>query len=232
MITSNVIHRTFRIHYKEKVGTCFTVTVENQMYLITAKHIVKEITDSDSIHIYHDSKWLEVPVNLIGHTSNLVDISVLTGNLFFSSDHSLPADCGGLYYGQDVYFLGFPNVVDINEESSRIKELNRNFPLPIVKKGILSCMVNKNHDWIDGYANPGFSGGPVVFKPSGSKDYHVAGVIVKCKPEIFPVYKTELQAKNGGGVGSEIVGYYRGNSGTITASNIRCAVNLIKNIHE
>ena len=231
MITSNVIHRTFRINYKGNMGTCFTITIENKMYLITARHIVEEITGFDCVEIYYDGKWAKVRVNLIGHTSKSVDISVLTGNLSFSVDHPLPASCAGLCYGQDVYFLGFPNVIDINEESSQVRELNRNFPLPVAKHAIVSCLVNKNHDWIDGYANPGFSGGPVVFKPGDSNDYHVAGVIVNCKPEIFPVYETELQAKNGGGLGSKIVGYYRGNSGTITVSNIERAVDLIENKH-
>lgn len=231
MITSNVIHRTFRINYKGNIGTCFTITVENEMYLITARHIVEEIRDRDFVQIYYCGEWVNLEVALIGHTSKSIDISVLTGNLSFSVDHPLPASGAGLCYGQDVYFLGFPNVVDINDESSLVRELNRNFPLPIVKHAILSCLVNKNHDWIDGYANPGFSGGPVVFKPSGSNDYHVTGVIVNCKPEIFPVYKTELQAKNGGGLGSEIVGYHRGNSGTITVSKIERAIDLIKDKH-
>lgn len=229
MITSNVIHRTFRIHYKENIGTCFTITVDSEMYLITAQHIVEEITGSDLIEIYYDGEWKKIPVNLIGHTSKSVDISVLTGNLSFSSDHPLPASSAGMSYGQDVYFLGFPNIVNINEQSPRIRELNRNFPLPIVKSAVLSGFVDKNHDWIDGYGNPGFSGGPVVFRPSDSNSFHVAGVIVNYKPEIFPVYKTELQAKNGGGLGSKIVGYYRGNSGIMTISNIQRAVNLIHN---
>ena len=59
MITSNVIERTFRINYKGRGGTCFTITVEDEMYLITARHIVKEIKGSDVVQIYRDGKWEE-----------------------------------------------------------------------------------------------------------------------------------------------------------------------------
>ena len=229
MITNNVIQRTFRIHYKGRNGTCFTITVENEMYLITARHIVEEITGFDFVEIYYDGEWAKVRVNLIGHTSKSVDISVLTGNFSFSADFLMPASRVGLIYGQDVYFLGFPDVVDVDDTTSSIMELNRNFPLPVAKHAIASTMGNDKHFFIDGYGNTGFSGGPVVFKPSDNNNYHVAGVIVNYKPEIFPVYKTELQAKNEGGFGSEIVGYYRSNSGTITVSWIKQAIDLIKN---
>ena len=43
-----------------------------------------------------------------------------------------------------------------------------------------------------------FLGGPVVFRPSDSKYYQVAGVIIKYAPEITPVYETELEAANDG----------------------------------
>lgn len=197
------------------------------MYLITASHIVKEITEYDFVGIYHNGKWVNLRVNLIGHAGKLVDISVLTANLSFSVDFPMPASGVGLTYGQDVYFLGFPNVVNIDDTSSSAMELNRNFPMPIVKHAILSGFGNDNHHLIDGYANPGFSGGPMIFKPSDSNDFHVAGVIVNYRPEIIAVYETELEAKNDGS-GRPPIGYFRGNSGTITVSKIEHAVGLIK----
>ena len=230
MITANVIEKTFRIKYKGRVGTCFTITVDNEKYLITARHIVEEIADVDIVSIYHDSEWVKIPVYLIGHTSKSVDISVLIADLYFSSNDPLPASRSGLAYGQDVYFLGFPNVVDIDQASSSAMEMNRNFPLPIVKHAIFSGVGNDNHFFIDGYGNPGFSGGPLIFKPIGrdNDNYQVTGVIINYKPEIIPVYETELQAKNDGG-GTKPIAYFRGNSGTITVSWIQRAIDLIKN---
>ena len=228
MITGNVVHRIFRINYKERIGTCFTITVENEMYLITATHIVKDITDCDSVQIYHNGEWKILPVNLVRHTSRTVDISVLSADLSFSEDLPLRASGDGLHYGQDVYFLGFPNVVNVDDTLSSALEMNRDFPTPIVKHAILSGFGNDNHHLIDGYANPGFSGGPMVFKPSDSNDFQVAGVIVNYKPEIIPVYGTELEAKNDGS-GNPPIGFFRGNSGTINVSKIEHAVRLIEN---
>lgn len=225
MITSNVIERTFRINYKERVGTCFTITVEDKMYLITARHIVEEITGLDSVRIYHDGKWVNISVNLIGHASKSVDISVLTADLYFSGNAPMPASRDGLAYGQDVYFLGFPGVVNIDHASSAAMEINRNFPMPIVKHAIFSGVGDDNIFFIDGYGNRGFSGAPLIFKPIDSKeyDYRVAGVIVNFKAEIIPVYDENDRE------GTKPIGYFRGNSGTITVSWIKHAIDLIEN---
>ena len=224
MITSNVIERTFRINYKGRQGTCFTTTIDNEKYLITARHIVEEIADVDIVSIYHDSQWVKIPVYLIGHTSKSVDISVLIADLYFSSNAPLPVSRDGLSYGQDVYFLGFPNVVDIDQASSLAMEMNRNFPLPIVKHAIYSGAGNDDHFFIDGYANPGFSGGPLVFKPIGrdNDNYQVTGVIINYRTEKIPVYKDD-------GGETKTIGYFLGNSGTITVSWIQHAIDLIKN---
>ena len=59
---------------------------------------------------------------------------------------------------QDVYFLGFPFGM-----STDIGDLNLNFPLPFVKKAILSAFgKDEGLVLLDGHNNPGFSGGPVV----------------------------------------------------------------------
>jgi hypothetical protein len=51
---------------------------------------------------------------------------------------------------------------------------------PLVKRATLSA-IQPEEDvtilYLDGFNNPGFSGGPVVFYPPGSNMLHVAGVI-------------------------------------------------------
>ena len=127
LITSNVIHRIFRIKYENGVGTCFTIDEGNQRYLITAKHIVENIVDHDTVEIYYNNNWENLEVNLIGHGSTGIDISVLTGDLSFSVDHPLPASMAHLCYSQDVYFLGFPNIVNIDKLAPSIQKMNNNF---------------------------------------------------------------------------------------------------------
>ena len=225
MITNNVIQRIFRIEYGGGKGTCFIIDKDDDKYLITAKHIIERIGDCDTVKIYHDSKWDDVKVNLIGHGERSVDLSVLTGDLSFSGNFDMPASIANLAYAQDVYFLGFPSVVDVDKLAPSIKEINRNSPIPIARRAIVAWL-NDDYILLDGHGNEGFSGGPVVFKPNGSSLYSVAGVIVKYEPEIKPVYETELEAKNNGG-GKKPVGYYRDNSGIITAYSIECALDLI-----
>ena len=40
MITSNFIHRIFRIKCGEFMGTGFTIDVDGKQYVVTAKHVV------------------------------------------------------------------------------------------------------------------------------------------------------------------------------------------------
>ncbi len=227
MITSNVIHRIYRIKYGDRPGTCFTIDESGHRYLITAKHIVENIKNPDIVQIEHNNEWEDVRVNLIGHATGSIDISVLTGDLSFSVDHPFPARKGDFALSQDVWFVGFPGVVVKRKKTSpSFLKLNRNFPLPIVRQGIVSWM----HDdfiLIDAHGNTGFSGSPVVFKPNGSDLYSVAAVIANREEEVKPVYETKLQAHNDGGNGIKPIGYYRDNSGIITAYSIKHALNLI-----
>ena len=241
MVTRNVICRTFRISYNGRVGTCFIIDVDDRKYIITAQHIVEDITGEagpgsiDIVSLYHDGTWQPITVILIGHTPKNIDISVLSTMYFFDKDiervlapDDLPLSAKyDMFYGQDLYYLGFPNIVDV-DESHDANMINRKFPFPIVKHAILSAIGNEKNFLIDGYGNPGFSGGPVVFQPHGSQEFKVAGVVVSYTPEILPVYKTELQAKNNSSCITPI-GYFRSNSGLTTVSRIKHAIDLIKN---
>ena len=101
--------------------------------------------------------------------------------------------------------------------------MNMNFPLPLVKKGIVS-MFDGNIILLDGHNNPGFSGGPVVFHPnSHSNDLSVAGVIAGYRFDREPVYKNQEQEQKG-----KPLGYYKANTGIIVTYEIRHALELIR----
>ena len=220
MITANVIQRTFRIKYKNRSGTCFIIDRGEYQYMITAKHIVEEITNSDIVELYHEKEWKSLHVDLIGHGKGNIDLSVLTGDFSFSVDYDFPTSTDGLSYGHDVYFLGFPSIVNIDTSAQVI---NNNFPFPIARKAVV-CGMDNDYILLDGRGNKGFSGGPVIFKPNNKDLYSVAGVVSKGVDEIKPVYKTELQAK---GENIEPIGYYRENSGIVTVYFIKHAIDLI-----
>ena len=215
-ITSNVIQRTFQISFGKDRGTCFAIDYENLQYIVTARHIVEAITDSEIIHIAHEQEWKNCSVNLVGHCEGKVDISVLAAGVQLAPQLSLPPTSVGIVLGQDVYFLGFPYGL-----SSEIENLNRNFPFPLVKKAILSAFESETGPLLlDGHNNPGFSGGPVIFSEWGKRanEFSVAGVISGYQYNMEPVYlegkRTPLEFKY--------------NTGIIAAYGIKHAVDLIR----
>jgi hypothetical protein len=89
----------------------------------------------------------------------------------------LAAGMKDLVFGQDAYFLGFPYglTFDLGGED-----------FPIVKRCIVSAtnrsFRGRNILLLDGWNNPGFSGGPVVFRPALSarglqEPMKVAGIV-------------------------------------------------------
>jgi S1-C subfamily serine protease len=217
VITNNVIQRTFHIRINDSIGTCFTIDVDEKQYLVTAKHVVAAITGSQQISIFHDNRWKNIDVTLIGHGEGEVDISVLTTNIRLSPEVPLPPSLAGIIYGQDVYFLGFPYGM-----TGEIGQKNRDFPLPFVKKAIVSCLYTTPNQarllFLDGHNNPGFSGGPVIFKEPNSNQFKVAGVISGYRYNVEPIYQGTQQLPLA----------YRYNTGIIISYGINHAVDLIK----
>lgn len=214
MITANVISRTFHIKFASGIGTCFTIDIDNKQYIVTAKHVVETFKDGDTIEILFNGNWNKLNTRLIGH-SKVSDVSVLAIDLTIGG-HPLPATADGLAYGQDLYFLGFPYGL-----KSEIGSLNRDFPLPLVKKGIFSAMFFDQpgkYFLIDGHNNPGFSGGPVVFKKNNSNDFNVCGIISSYRYQLEDTFvndkPTPIQIKS--------------NTGIIISYSIENALDLIK----
>jgi hypothetical protein len=216
MITSNVIGRTFHLQHGNAVATGVAIDVDGRSYLVTARHFAETIKSQADIRFLHGGAWNSLSVTLVGHGDGEVDISVLAPPaVLCTQDVPLPAEMGGLFYGQDVYFLGFPYGTYGN-----IGALNRGLPLPFVKKAIVSCMefdpVKKLH--LDGHNNFGFSGGPVVYTAPNSHDFKLAGIVSGYRYSEEPVYHgtTELPFS------------YRENTGLILAYSIQYAVELAR----
>jgi len=217
-VTSNVLYRVFLIKYKSTTGTAFTIDVDGRQYLVTARHVVPGIGDQDKISIFHENKWKPMMVKPIRVTPKEVDIIVLIPPQQLSPTLQMEPTMGGLVIAQPVYFLGFPYKMYTD-----VGDLMHGFPLPFVKGGILSALdarKDKGYSilYVDGLNNPGFSGGPVVFKDLKSKEMRVAGVISSYKnhPDIVVNrnLKTGLTALS--------------NSGILIAYGIAPAVEAIK----
>lgn len=187
MLTTNVLMRIFKLRYGGKSGTCFTMEVDHRQYLVTAHHLVKNIEKNDTISIFHEERWKMMEVTVVWTGDEGHDVTIFSPQIQLSPSFPLEPTSAGMVVGQDVYFCGYPYHMDAGGS-----EMNRGFPLPLIKRGTLSGFFI-HLLIIDALNNPGFSGGPVVWSPiSDPQSYRVSGVISGYRPEYKPViYKDD-----------------------------------------
>jgi hypothetical protein len=183
MIGSNVLTRIFFIK-ANLYGTAFSIDVDGREYLVTAKHLLDLSSPIDSIKIFWESKWTDVPVQLVGACRGQVDIAVLAvPERQLSPGQSLEPTPEGMVIGQDLFFVGYPYKMWTN-----VGDEMGGGPLPFVRKGALASAMDHgdgtSHMYIDAINNEGFSGAPVVFDPPENEarrgyPYRVSGVVAK-----------------------------------------------------
>ena len=187
MITSNVVHRTFRIRCGSQTGTAFAIDRVGRQYLVTARHVVEGMNNGEGIEILRNREWLSLPVKVVGIGSGDRDIAVFACSERLAPALPLEASSVGLVLGQQTHFLGFPFGWDSGGERN-----NHGYPIPLVKAGFVSSISygDSSHIFLDAHGNKGFSGGPVVFSLLGAPDTQikVAGVVAQGpRPLLQPV---------------------------------------------
>lgn len=214
MITANVIHRVFFLKRNTSIATGFTIDHDNRQYLITAKHFLPETREVGELEINSNGKWISLEVELVGGAEGEGDIVVLAASKVLSPPSlELPATSQGLFYGQGVYFLGFPY-----GQSGGVILGDDGYPLPFVKKAIVSQLQFPKF-FLDGHNNPGFSGGPVVFHPPNRPtEFQIAGVVSGFRSVENPVMKS--------GAATDMTFQY--NTGIIVAYDVNMAISVIE----
>ena len=212
-VTSSILQRTFRIRHDGGTGTCFTIDVQGRRYLITAKHVVDTIRDDAVVELSYDRGWLPMPVRLVGHGVGEIDVTVLAPQELFGATHALNLTIAHLVLAEDVYFLGFPYGLEMEVKT----ELNAGFPLPLVKKAVVSSLVMDERLLLDGHNNVGFSGGPVARRGTKEKQT-VIGVVSGYRFDRHKVLDEN---------GNETSYTYDTNSGIIIAHDIRHALEIV-----
>ena len=166
MVSKDILQSVFYIRYGINYGTCFLVSIEKNMYYITARHLFPNILANKTaieIEIFQNGKWNIKKVRYLVHTDPKVDITVL--DLKMKSATADSFDLGGKTYflSQDCFFLGYPFGLKMEDI---LGKMNNGFPIPFIKKAIISSFITDASDvtriYLDGHNNPGFSGGPVV----------------------------------------------------------------------
>ena len=215
MLTTNVIRRVYQIKVPNGTGTCFAIDIDDKQYLVTAKHLIECLKADQGIGIFHENQWKHVPLTIVGKCKGEVDVAVLALTKQIAPALPLEASIEGLVWGQDLFFLGFPYAW-----SGDLGSTNQDYPLPFVKKAILSCIQASpiRCPVPDGHNNPGFSGGPVVFKEQNKKDFKIAAIVSGYRYRKEPIFSGENQLPL----------EYRYNTGIIVSYGIQHAVDLIK----
>ena len=219
MITFNVIHRIFHLKIGEATGTVFALDHGGRQYLVTASHLLEGMESLDDVRIFHDGQWKGLPCQMVGIAPD-ADTAVLAPGLQLAPTFPLEATMADIALGQQVFFLGFPLGM-----MTAAGELNRDFPFPLVKSGVLSGIEQgtPTRIWVDGHNNPGFSGGPLIFIPpqeqfSTNRAYRVAGIISGYRLSALAVFNQQGRQ----------IGMLPENSGIVLAYGIQGALDLIE----
>jgi hypothetical protein len=188
-MTFNVLMRVLMIRAGDKIGSAFTIDVDGRQYLVTAKHVVAALKANDTIHIWKEGAWVPIKMDVF-RCDGSVDIAVLVPPEQLTNTFPLDPTMAGIRFAQDVYFAGFPYGVYFTEAQN----LSKFYPFPFLKKGIISAQAKDPSGelaiYLDGHNNPGFSGGPIVYRDLDHNDvwiFKVAGVVSGYQPELTPV---------------------------------------------
>ena len=213
-VTANILQRTFRIRCNGHTGTCFTIDVQDRRYLVTARHVVDSIRDDALVYISHNRGWLPLRVRLVGHGVGDIDVTALAPQELFGVSYPLKVTTRHLMLAEDIYFLGFPYGLSMQMKT----ELNAGYPLPLVKKAVVSALgLEDNPMLLDGHNNVGFSGGPVARR--GTKEEQtVIGVVSGYRYD-----RHKVRDENG----DETSHTYDTNTGIIIAHDIRHVLGII-----
>jgi hypothetical protein len=176
VVPAEVWYRVVYIACGDNSGTGFVLDHGVRQYVVTARHIVKS---GDDPIIRIRGKTLSGGLTPLAVPDEKADVAVFRlDQQIVPENLPLAAGMKDLVFGQDAYFLGFPYglTFDLGGED-----------FPIVKRCIVSAtnrsIQGRSILLLDGWNNPGFSGGPVVFRPltgRGNREpMKVAGIVTE-----------------------------------------------------
>jgi hypothetical protein len=189
-VTFNVLLRVLMIKVGDSIGSAFTIDVDGRQYLVTAKHVVSALKERGTVDVWVSDKWTPLQMEVF-RCDGSIDIAVLIPPVQLTVTFPLEPTMTGMRFAQDVYFAGFPYGFYFTEAKNLTAA-----PFPFLKKGIISAQVKDPHGemaiYLDGHNNPGFSGGPIVYRDLDHNEawiFKVAGVVSGYQPELTPVLK-------------------------------------------
>jgi S1-C subfamily serine protease len=182
-VPGEILGRTHMIKVGDLQGTGFGVEYKNKLYFVTARHVAAGLPAKDAvIEVMKAGTWQKVhTIRTLFPPSPDVDIAV------FETDEKIPVpysilmstDVEGPTLGQQIWFLGYPWGLGSHTQNG--------IEIPFIKRGTMSAIDGSNPQapviYIDGFNNPGFSGGPIVYWDFKAHAYRILGVVQGYKEE-------------------------------------------------
>lgn len=219
-VPGEILNRTLFIKAGNEAGTAFGIDYQGKLYLVTARHVIAGLpTSNATIQVWQNEQWKDYKtVKTLFPASSNVDIAVFETDEKVSVPYQIQplGDSGSATMGQQVWFLGYFFGI-----SSHFGDGKR---APFMKRGTLSAIDATDRDaiviYLDGFNNPGFSGGPVVFWDFSSHTYKILAVVQGYKEDSAKVLV------NGQHVDTPLLV----NTGIVTAYSIQHAMKAIKDL--
>ena len=225
-VTANVLNRVVQVRSPTGLCSAFTIEVEDKQYLVTARHCLKGPNDVNGLEVQQGAAWKPIDGPAYFPSNTDVDIAAIALPEQLTVGFEFQPTSDGIALGQQVYFLGFPSGLSTRWTSPGASEISE---VAFIKAGILSAMDSRNPQavvlYVDGHNNPGFSGGPIVFRPSPNLPFRVAAVVKGFKGEGTPVVKRKSLEDLNAPAYEDL--YTRANAGIIVGYSIGHIVEAI-----
>lgn len=214
--TGNVLTRVYQIKFGAGTGTAFVVDYEDRQYFVTARHIMESAGDgaTASVELQGINEGMKArQVTVLLGKNKCVDVAVLVPKeKEVNAAEAIPYPYT-FAFGQEAYFLGFPYGL--------FTSINQGGAVALIKHAYVSARVSCTAIYrdggpdqefllLDGFNNPGFSGGPIV------------------APDMFSTFTNIRQQKLIGVVSGFVSAPAAANTGIIYATPIEKAVELMK----
>jgi S1-C subfamily serine protease len=187
-----ILLRTAPVRVGQEYGTAFVIDYKERQYLVTAKHLVKNLPSKDAtIQLFENLQWTDLRADILNCKSSEVDAVALRFDKpeKLSVNPAVEVSRTGAQIGAAIFFFGFPNFG--REVGLYTLFATTGQHLPMVKRGILSAS-----DWIDedanllyfdAFNNKGFSGGPIIAFDTAKKQWQIVAVVSGYLPEASQV---------------------------------------------
>jgi len=117
MITTDILQRVVKVKYESSLGTGFTLDIKGKQFLISAKHIFKNLKHENGIEFFRDGEWKRIKVEPIFCENEKIDIIAFSLDGFLTPSHEIFPTMAHMIVSQDVFFLGFPYLLDTDLEA-------------------------------------------------------------------------------------------------------------------